>query len=220
MLLYPALKHRLVWVVWVIVIASFSTCVLLVSDYPNSTFHFLHTRGWELGIGALGALGVFWEHKRRIEANNPLSGLGFAAIIASVLLDETTQHPSYFTLAPVLGTLRVLLYGKKGTVVARLLSVKTFVGIGLISYSLYLWHQPLFAFARILSFEEPSTGLFMGLVAVAFLLANLTWRFIEQPFRRKSVVSTPKLVCGDRIAVRCGSVPPRRSRISLARLRR
>jgi peptidoglycan/LPS O-acetylase OafA/YrhL len=192
MLLYPALKHRLVWVVWVIVIASFSTSVLLVSDYPNSTFYLLHTRAWELGIGALGA---FWEHKRRIEANNPLSGLGFAAIIASVLLfDETTQHPSYFTLAPVLGTLLVLVYAKKGTVVARLLSVKTFVGIGLISYSLYLWHQPLFAFARILSFEEPSTGLFMGLVAVAFVLAYLTWRFIEQPFRRKTVVSTPKLV--------------------------
>jgi len=94
----------------------------------------------------------------------------------------------------VLGTLLVLLYAKEGTLVARLLSFKILVGIGLISYSLYLWHQPLFSFARIMSFEEPSTALFLGLVFIAFALSYLTWRFVEQPFRRKSVVSTPSLV--------------------------
>jgi hypothetical protein len=84
----------------------------------------------------------------------------------------------------------VLLYAKDGTVTAQLLSINVFVSIGLISYSLYLWHQPLFAFARIISFEEPRLGSFMGLLLIAFLLAYLTWRFVEQPFRQKSIVST------------------------------
>lgn len=192
MFLYPLSKHRTVGAVWVIVITSFVASIFLVQDYPTSTFYLLHTRAWELGFGALGA---FWEHKRRVEANNTLSGLGFFMIVVSIFLfSEDTQHPSYFTLIPVLGTLLVLLFAKEGTLVAQLLSVKVFVGIGLISYSLYLWHQPLFSFARILSFEEPSTGLFLWLVVVAFALSYLTWRFVEQPFRRKSVVTTPNLV--------------------------
>ena len=192
MVLYPLLKYRTVGVVWIIVIASFAASIFLVQDYPTSTFYLIHTRAWELGIGALGA---FWEHKRRVEANNALSGLGLVLIVASIFLfSEHTQHPSYFTLIPVIGTLLVLSYAKEGTLVARLLSLKVLVGIGLISYSLYLWHQPLFSFARILSFEEPSTALFLGLVLIAFALSYLTWRFVEQPFRRKSVVSTPSLV--------------------------
>ena len=120
---------------------------------------------------------------------------GLALIIASILLfSENTQHPSYLTMIPVLGTLLVLLYAKEGTVVAQLLSIKVLVGIGLISYSLYLWHQPMFAFLRILSFEEPNTLQFMALVPFIFALSYLTWRFVEQPFRRKSVVSTRNLV--------------------------
>ena len=192
MSLYPVLKYKTIGIVWGIIIASFVGSIVLVSEYPTSTFYLLHTRAWELGIGALGA---FWEHKRRAEANDYLSGLGLVLIIASMLLfDKDTQHPSYFTLAPVVGSLLVILYAKEGTVVARLLSIKVFVGIGLISYSLYLWHQPLFAFARILSFEEPSMSVYMALVGATFVLSYLTWRFVEQPFRRKSVVSTPKLV--------------------------
>lgn len=192
MVFYPVLRHRTVGVVWIVVIASFAACLLLVQDRPTSTFYLLHTRAWELGIGALGA---FWERRRRIEASNALSALGFAMIVGSMLLfDADTPHPSHPTAIPVLGTLLVLLYAKEGTLVARLLGVRAFVGIGLISYSLYLWHQPLFSFARVLSFEEPGTGLLMGLVPAAFALAYLTWRFVEQPFRRPSAVSAPKLV--------------------------
>ena len=192
MFLYPLLKHKLIGVVWAIVIVSFAASIMLVQDFPTSTFYLLHTRAWELGIGSLGA---FWEHKRKIEANNALSGIGFIFIVASVFMfSEDTQHPSYFTLIPVLGTLLVLLYAKHGTMIAKLLSVRVFVGTGLISYSLYLWHQPLFSFARILSFEEPSAYLLMGLIPIALALSYLTWRFVEQPFRRKSVVSTPSLV--------------------------
>ncbi|MFK7878421.1 acyltransferase family protein [Roseobacter sp.] len=190
--LHPLLKNRTIVAVWLVVIASFASSIVLVQSHPTSTFYLLHTRAWELGIGALGA---FWNHKRKVVANEALSGIGLVLILASMLLfDRDTQHPSYFTLVPVLGTLLILLYAKEQTWVAKLLSIKILVGIGLISYSLYLWHQPIFSFARILSFEEPSTSLFIGLVPITFLLAYLTWRFVEQTFRRKSAVSTPNLV--------------------------
>lgn len=196
---YPLLKHRTIIVVLGIVIASFTASIFLVGRYPESTFYLLHTRAWELGIGALGA---FWEHRRRVEACEGLSLLGLGAILASVFLfDEHTQHPSYLTAIPVLGTLLVLLFGKNGTWVARILGVKVMVGIGLISYSLYLWHQPLFAFARILSFEQPETEVFFGLVLLTVVLSYLTWRFVEQPFRRQSVVSTQRLVAASAMAV-------------------
>ena len=190
--LYPLLKHHTIAVVWLIVMGSFIASMLLVERYPTATFYLLHTRAWELGVGALGA---FWEHRRRIAAHEGLALLGLGAIIASILLfDEHTQHPSYPTAIPVLGTLLVLIFAKQGTCVARALSTTVMVGVGLISYSLYLWHQPLFAFARVLSFEEPSIIVFLGLVPLTVLLSYLSWRFVEQPFRRRSTVSTPRLV--------------------------
>ena len=68
---------------------------------------------------------------------------------------------------------------------AKLLSTKAFVGIGLISYSAYLWHQPLFAFARIKLVDTPSSTLMIGLALSSLLLAYVTWKYIEQPFRQR-----------------------------------
>jgi hypothetical protein len=81
----------------------------------------------------------------------------------------------------------IILFGGSGTWTARLLSAPVFVRIGLISYSLYLWHQPLFAFARIRSTYEPSRALLIALAALSLIFAYLTWRFVELPFRRRPV---------------------------------
>ena len=91
--------------------------------------------------------------------------------------------PSIYTLVPVVGTALVLLFAQQGTAVAWVLSRKLPVAIGLISYSAYLWHQPLLAFARIRSLHEPSLWLMSGLALASFALAALTWRYVEQPFR-------------------------------------
>lgn len=192
MVAYPLLRGKTVGLVWLIVIVSYVSCILLYTRHPDATFYLLHTRAWELGAGALAA---FWEHRRKFQANNLLSGLGLLLILASMLLfTASTPHPSYGTAAPVIGTLLVLLYARTGSVVASLLGLRPLVGIGLISYSLYLWHQPLFTFARVLSFDEPGKMLFVLLLAACFVIAYLSWRFVEQPFRRGSVVSVPALV--------------------------
>ncbi|WP_342077694.1 acyltransferase [Yoonia sp. SS1-5] len=178
---WPRLKLRSVYIVALICLASFAACLVFYSSAPTGTFYLLHSRAWELGIGALGA---FWERSRPVRGNDRLALAGLTAIALSVLwFDETTPFPSAYTLIPVGGTLLVLMFGRRGGHVARLLQMRVLVGIGLISYSLYLWHQPVFAFARINSYEEPSGLLYAALILLCLILSVLTWRFVERPFR-------------------------------------
>ena len=82
----------------------------------------------------------------------------------------------------MLGVVLLLLFADKETLAAKVLSTKGFVGIGLISYSAYLWHQPLFAFAKIRLFE-PTESIYIILCITSIALAYLTWRYVETPFR-------------------------------------
>ena len=95
-----------------------------------------------------------------------------------------------YALVPVLGVVMVVLYADKGTIVAKILSAKVLVGIGLISYSAYLWHQPLFAFARIQVIPYPSDSLMILLVLSSFALAFISWKLIEQPFRNRVFIGS------------------------------
>jgi hypothetical protein len=87
---------------------------------------------------------------------------------------------------PIIGATLIILFGHQYTWVGKLLSTKIIAGIGLISYSAYLWHQPLFALARLRSLQEPSHGVFFLLILATFVLAILTWALVEQPFRHRS----------------------------------
>lgn len=135
-----------------IVIGALSLCSLLLAEWgsrhsPDATFYLIPTRAWELGVGALCALVMASRAPRPC---NLRAGAGLGLIIAAVLLyDETTRFPSVFALVPVAGAALVILYCTGRSGVAQFLSARVFVGVGLISYSAYLWHQPLFAFARL-----------------------------------------------------------------------
>ena len=175
-------------------VAGLSLLSLMLAEWgwrtaPDATFYLLPTRAWELGAGALCAL---WLHGRAPQARPLPAGLGLGLIVTSVLVyDAATPFPSLYALAPVGGTVLIILYGGAGTLTARLLSGRLMVGIGLISYSAYLWHQPLFAFARLRSPTHPSAEL-MALLAVAALgLAWLSWRHVELPFRRRPRPALP-----------------------------
>jgi peptidoglycan/LPS O-acetylase OafA/YrhL len=177
-------------VFWMIVL--FSVVSLLLSEWgwrnkANANFFLFPTRAWELLAGSITA---FIVQKNGVKKNETLSLLGLAAIIFSIFYySEATPFPSVYALVPVIGAVLLILYANKETLVAKLLSAKAFVGIGLISYSAYLWHQPLFAFAKIRAIEYPSAFL-MGLLSIiSLILAIISWRFIEQPFRNKNVFS-------------------------------
>ena len=175
-----------------ITIAVMALVSLVLSEWswrvsPDANFYLAPTRAWEL---LAGSLSVFIVRRNGEKGNDPLSLIGLACILVSIFAyDETTPFPSVYALLPVTGVVLLLLFGASGTVAARILSNRIFVGLGLISYSAYLWHQPVIAFARIKAVEELSPAI-MGLLIIGTLvLAYLSWRFIEQPFRQKHKVS-------------------------------
>ena len=134
-----------------------------------------------------GSLVAFIVKKNGVQKNNFLAIIGLTAIIFSIFFyDETTPFPSLYALVPVLGVVLFVLYAEKETLAAKFLSRKLFVGIGLISYSAYLWHQPLFAFARVRLSEYPSSLLMAMLSSTSIVLAYFSWRYVEKPFRESS----------------------------------
>lgn len=169
----------------IVALASFGLAELAGRNWASANFYLAPTRVWELLAGSLAALvpASMISRAGRI-GGDLLATMGLAMILLAVFVfNETTPFPSRFTLVPVVGTALVLLFASPTTLCARLLSFRPIVFIGLISYSAYLWHQPLFAFARIRSDMAPGPGLMAALTVATFVLAYLTWRLVEQPFR-------------------------------------
>ena len=150
---------------------------------PAAAFYLIPFRAWELFAGALCALVLARGAGR---AQDALAWLGLVLIGVAVLtFDDTIPFPSVTALVPVAGTVLVVLYARHGTGAAWVLGTRPMVALGLLSYSAYLWHQPLFAFARLRFIMPPPGWVMLGLGVAAFLLAALSWRFVEQPFRRR-----------------------------------
>ena len=100
---------------------------------------------------------AFFIQRSGLRSNNFLAILGLLAILISVFtFDSSIPFPSYYTLIPVIGTMIIILFANNNTFVAKILSIKFIVSLGLISYSLYLWHQPIFSFLKHLLFDEPT----------------------------------------------------------------
>ncbi|MFO1217407.1 MAG: acyltransferase [Burkholderiaceae bacterium] len=164
----------------------------------SSNFFFPVTRAWELMIGA--AVALAWRirpiHEWLPRAwCNVLSLIGLVSITCAVaLFNRYTPMPSVYALVPTLGTALVIASAQQGTLAHRVLSHRTLVGIGLISYSAYLWHQPLFAFARIRITSGVRWPLFVALILSSLALAYMTWRFVESPFRTAFRVSRATLI--------------------------
>ena len=182
-------------------------CSLLFATWsaytrPEAGFYLLPGRAWELIIGA--AIARFLDgptalHSSRA-ATELLSGVGLAMIVAAVFVfDRRTPFPGFCALVPTLGAGLIILFAVPGTVVHRLLSSRYLVGIGLISYSAYLWHQPIFAFTKYSSSLEPGTPLMLFLCLASFALAYLSWRHVEQPFRNRATVGSRTIFLGSAV---------------------
>jgi peptidoglycan/LPS O-acetylase OafA/YrhL len=159
---------------------------------PAAGFYLLPTRGWELLMGAFAAFYLSESNGRDFGrfAGELCGWLGVALILYAVLTyNKATPFPGLYALVPTLGTLLIILFATQQTTVGRCVGNKVFVGIGMISYSAYLWHQPLFAFMRHKSLTEPSHASFLMLSLLTFGLAYLSWKFVEAPFRNRKTVS-------------------------------
>ncbi len=165
--------------------------------FPLGNFFLLPSRIWELSIGALSAFYLLYSsnkiHRNKIVCNF-LSFIGLMIIVLSIIkIDDHTPFPGIYALFPTLGTALIILAATKTTITAKFLSLKPIVFIGLLSYSIYLWHQPLFAFLRHYQINAPSTAALLGLSLLSIALAYLSWRYIEVPFRDKQKIPKRKI---------------------------
>lgn len=168
-----------------------------VVPQPVKTFFLLPSRTWELLIGAIAATWLFEFGQPRLPhlVRQSLALLGLVLILASVCwFDDHVPAPSLYTLAPTLGAACLLVFATQQTWVGQLLAQRWLVGIGLISYSTYLWHQPLFAFARHAIIDTLSPLTFLSLILASFLLAYFSWKYIETPFRNRQRISRRQLI--------------------------
>jgi peptidoglycan/LPS O-acetylase OafA/YrhL len=177
--------------------ASLCYAQIKVDANPSFAFFMLPTRGWELLMGALASLyikknNLIYNSKSLV--NEVLSFLGLILISFSILnFNKNTSSPSLITLLPTLGTALIILFASPNNMAGKMLSSKLMVGLGLISYSTYLWHQPVLAMSRHAGMNEQSNFLLLGLAFLSILLGWFTWVLVEQPFRDRNIFCRKKI---------------------------
>jgi peptidoglycan/LPS O-acetylase OafA/YrhL len=180
-----ARKHQ-VLVVTSVSLLSIGLMLIKGKSDPLSTFYLLPFRFWEIGAGSIAAMccgSSVFESKK---LNSAISVIGFLCISLSFLvIDTLSNHPGPITLLPIVGTVLMLISMGEQGLVGRMLSLKPIVGLGLVSYSFYLWHWPLLVFLRVQSFHPPSIAEKLFVVLFSLLIAIFSWRFVERPFRQR-----------------------------------
>ena len=182
-----------------IFVASLTLAQMESRSTPEAAFFLLPGRAWELSMGSM--LAFYLANRPAIGCPRPVAE--FLGILGLVLIgyaiftfDELTPFPSLYALIPTLGVALLLLFADSQTSAGKFLGCRLLVGIGLISYSAYLWHQPIFAFFRHQATSEPEPLMMIALAVGSLGLAYLSWRFVEQPFRARDLVERRSTVFG------------------------
>lgn len=183
-----------------IALISFLFCVWLVGTSASAAFYLLPSRGWELALGGLIAVWELGSSRGATElfsarVRGVLALLSLLAIFYSIIgYFPGLSTPGWWTVMPVLGCSIIIAFGR-GTWVERALSARWLVMVGLISYSLYLWHWPVLSLIRNVTgqvYLEPMAAI-AGAIA-SFVLAAISWKYVEAPFRRKEKFGVAGLV--------------------------
>jgi peptidoglycan/LPS O-acetylase OafA/YrhL len=192
-LMWPVGKLRIVLILCGVAALSLAAAQWGSISKPGQSFYLLPTRAWELVLGALiafyfaGARGV----KRQGFVCETGGAVGLLLLTYSFTqFDNTTPIPSVYALVPTMGAALIILCTSEHTIIGKLLGSKPLVGIGLVSYSAYLWHQPVLVFSRHQMGGGPSQAILASLAVLSLVLGFLTWKYIEKPFRKPNQYSS------------------------------
>ena len=184
-LIFKYFKKYLLHLIFFFLILSLLLATWASINYSLFNFYLLPTRGWELLTGVLLAYLEkfnFNFKKKKFKIYFPKIGI-FLIFFSFYLFNDKTLHPSLITLIPIIGCFLIIAFSDRNEIVTKILSHKIFVSIGLISYSLYLWHYPLFSFAEIIEIGQSNNFVKVFLIFLSLILSILSYRFIELPAR-------------------------------------
>ncbi len=176
----------------VLLFLSLGVSEYLVRTDAMAAFYYLHARAWELALGGIVALNVLPPLRARLP--NELAGAaGLALVLYAAIFYQNADFPGLKAAIPCLGAALFLYAAQQGPGLAhKILSARAFVFTGLVSYSLYLWHWPIVAYYKSYFSTELTLTVQIQMLILSFVLAYISWRWIEQPFRQMRVA--PKKV--------------------------
>lgn len=193
-----------VQVLWATAGLSLAASILLLRPQPDVTFYLLPTRAWEMLLGSLLALDAVPALTGKKYLREALALLGLGAILAAGgIYSHKTPFPGASALIPCIGAALIIHTGRTGdTLVFRILSARPLVFLGLISYSLYLWHKPVADFAIIWLDGHLTNFVKAALAGASVAIAALSWRYVEMPFRNGTLLVRPRaLFAGAAVAM-------------------
>lgn len=158
----------------------------------SAAFYLIQYRAWELLAGSVAAI---WVVRRAPAAQPALSGLGMALVLLGLFVtSDVGTWPSALALVPVVGTVLVLVFTDARGPVGRVLAHEILRRIGLMSYSLYLWHFPFLVILRVWYLGDPPVLVILAALLLTFLCAWASWRFVETPFRDARTITGPAML--------------------------
>jgi peptidoglycan/LPS O-acetylase OafA/YrhL len=181
-ILFKYLRKYLIHFLILSFLISLGSADWISRKYDSSSFYFINTRIWEFLVGSI--LAYIQLENKQINENQKLnflmSNFGIILLVYSIIFfNNEMYYPSYSTLIPIFGVSLIILFSHKKNIVTNILSSKLFVGISLISFSLYLWHYPIFSFSRIISFTDNSL-IKEALVGLTIILLSVFTYFITE----------------------------------------
>lgn len=198
LLLYRWLPKRVLLAVILGAVGSLILSAYFSPRNPSAAFYLLPTRAWEMMGGSILALipdrNAGSVASGRKGTASLISIAALAALAATFLLFRGGMiFPGYNALLPVAATM-ALIYFTPGTAIASALSIRWVRFVGLISYSLYLWHWPAIVFAKIRGFDPHDPLVAAAIAAISVALATLSWRVVERPFRERKTMAIRAVV--------------------------
>lgn len=205
--LFPLGRKFIVGALLLVSIASLVLSEWGAANSPIGNFYLLPSRAWELLVGSLSAIYCSSNtiNNIRSKLSSYLSLLGITLVFSSYFLfSSKTPHPTGLTIIPVLGTALILLFSHQNNVVGKALSFRFMTAIGIVSYSLYLWHQPILALMKKYYSLHLAPQQILLALTLTFLLSYLSWRYIETPFRNRTKFNANKIFKYSSISILVG----------------